>query len=367
MAAPLFPGADAARRIPLLGSALSTLLRVLRIGRIEPLINDVEAAGLRYTTEVNEASILRHAASQAGIEDLRAHVATLRAEVDDLKHTAIRTAEMNAWRASVSAGVEQSLAEIRGEWRASLARNGLAIERAAQALAGSPRTLAGAPPKLDAPQLAIDLADSLRSRAAATERAHWYYPRIAGLRTVIGGYPVLDVAAGRGEWLDVLGRGKIAAVGVELNPALAASARALGAAVTLGDPVGHLRDRDPDSLAAVTAFRLVERLPFDQITLLIDAAFRAIAPGGLLILETANPENLAVAGCAFWGDPGNRRPIPPGLLQFYVAAAGFDKIEVARFFPQEGGADAVTLDEPVAPSLSGPVDYAIIARKAAAD
>ena len=363
MAAPLFPGADAARRIPLIGSLISILMRVSRIGRYETRINGVED----FAVEVNKASMLRHETSQAGIESVRLHVAALRAEIEHLEAQVIKTAEMDAWRASVSAGVEQSLAEIRGEWRASLARNQLAIERAALALAGPPRQLGGAPTKLDSPQLAIDLMDAARPRATALARAHWYYPRVAGLRTVIGGYPVLDVAAGRGEWLEVLGRGKIAAVGVESVPALADAARALGAAVSLGDPVGHLRDRDPDSVAAVTAFHLVERLPFDQITMLIDAAHRAIAPGGLLILETANPENLTVAGCGFWGDPGNLRLIPPKLLAFYVAAAGFEKVEIARFFRQEDGTDQVTLDETVAPSLNGPVDYAVIARKAAAD
>jgi O-antigen chain-terminating methyltransferase len=39
-------------------------------------------------------------------------------------------------------------------------------------------------------------------------------------------------------------------------------------------------------------------------------------PGGLLILETPNPENLVVGACTFWYDPTHIRPLPPAMMRF---------------------------------------------------
>jgi O-antigen chain-terminating methyltransferase len=86
-------------------------------------------------------------------------------------------------------------------------------------------------------------------------------------------------------------------------------------------------------------------------------------PGGLLILETPNPENLVVGACTFWYDPTHIRPLPPAMLRFYVESAGFSPVRTARFYLRTDGPDRATMDEPVSPSVDGPLDYGLLAQK----
>jgi O-antigen chain-terminating methyltransferase len=57
-------------------------------------------------------------------------------------------------------------------------------------------------------------------------------------------------------------------------------------------------------------------------------AYRVLRSGGLLIMETPNPENIRVATETFYLDPTHRRPIPSSLLAFLPEEAGFAYVEV---------------------------------------
>jgi O-antigen chain-terminating methyltransferase len=177
--------------------------------------------------------------------------------------------------------------------------------------------------------------------------------------------PILDLGCGRGEFLLELKRQGLPGLGIDLNPAMVETSRALGLEVTLAEAVAHLRDREPRSLAAIVSLHMIEHIPFEQVLHLVEAAKRALMPGGLLILETPNPENLAVGGCSFWYDPTHIRPLPPAMMKFYVRAAGFDPVRIARFFLNTEGPDTATMDLPVLPGVDGPLDYGILATKPA--
>ncbi len=55
--------------------------------------------------------------------------------------------------------------------------------------------------------------------------------------------------------------------------------------------------------------------------------------GGLLAIETPNPECLAIFATHFYIDPTHRHPIPPKLASFYFEEAGFGQIEIERLSP----------------------------------
>jgi O-antigen chain-terminating methyltransferase len=59
-------------------------------------------------------------------------------------------------------------------------------------------------------------------------------------------------------------------------------------------------------------------------------ARRALRPGGIIILETPNPENPLVSLVNFHLDPTHIRPLPPALTNFAAEHAGFSRTVTLR-------------------------------------
>lgn len=179
------------------------------------------------------------------------------------------------------------------------------------------------------------------------------------------GLPVVDIGCGRGEWLELLRENNIPAYGLDRNSFMAQRAASFGVDVRVGDVIEHLRGLDASSLSAVTAFHVVEHLPFETVMDFLDEALRVIAPGGAIILETPNPETMRVGATTFYDDPTRRNPIPPVVLQFMLSHRGFDDPEILRLHPFADGLltqptdDARLLNQ----VLFGPQDYAVVARR----
>lgn len=173
---------------------------------------------------------------------------------------------------------------------------------------------------------------------------------------------VADLGCGRGEWLALLREWGIEAVGVDDNALNVSTLQESGFDAVRDDALAWLRRQPDASLAAVTAFHLVEHLSFDVLLALLEDARRVLAPGGLLLLETPNPENVLVATQSFWLDPTHRKPIPPQLLEFAVSWSGFRCEAVLRLHPPEDDKSAQP-DPTLRALVSSGRDYAVIARR----
>jgi SAM-dependent methyltransferase len=143
--------------------------------------------------------------------------------------------------------------------------------------------------------------------------------------------PVLDVGAGRGELLEVLGRAGIEARGVDADAGMAAGARAAGLDVAEGDAIAHLESLPPGSLGAVTAIHVIEHLPADALVRFFQVARERLRPGGLLIAETVNP-HAPYALKTFWVDPTHEHPVFPEVALALADIAGFS--EGFMWFPR---------------------------------
>ena len=180
--------------------------------------------------------------------------------------------------------------------------------------------------------------------------------------------PVLDLGCGRGEWLEVLSENGFVARGLDLNGVTVASCARSGLDVIRAEALEHLRGLPAAALGAVTAFHMIEHLPFTQLVALLDETRRVLRPGGVVLFETPNPENLIVGACNFWLDPTHVKPLPPELMQFVCESRGFVRCEVQRLHPVpydrhlSSGAEQVRrrLNE----LLYGWQDYAVAAYKA---
>jgi O-antigen chain-terminating methyltransferase len=147
------------------------------------------------------------------------------------------------------------------------------------------------------------------------------------------GAPVLDVACGRGEMLELLREQGIAAQGVDLDLDMVERCKAKGLPVERGDALAYLKAQVPDSLGAVFSAQFIEHLPAAAYVRLIELAFSRLRPGGRLILETQNPECLAIFSQSFYLDPTHVRPVPASQVRFLMEEAGFHDIAIHYLSP----------------------------------
>lgn len=215
--------------------------------------------------------------------------------------------------------------------------------------------------------LYLALEDAFRgSQQEIAERLSVYLPILeqAGVRRSED--LVIDIGCGRGEWLNILSRNSYKNKGCDANSSMVSSCRERGLEVVEQDAVQFLGSLQADSVSAITAFHVVEHLPLATMLELIDGSLRALRPGGVLILETPNPQNILVSSHNFYLDPTHRKPIPMLLLQFIVEARGFCDIRPMMLHPYaesmlvDGASDvAARFNE----YFYGPQDYAIVAHK----
>lgn len=196
------------------------------------------------------------------------------------------------------------------------------------------------------------------TREELRERLAVYQPWLAGLPKG----RVADIGCGRGEWMELVREWGHHPVGVDLNRLHVEQIRAQGMEADCADALQWLRTQPDGAFAAITSFHVVEHLPFGVLLQLVEQACRVLCPGGRLILETPNPENLGVATQSFWLDPTHLRPLPPALLEFVAAHAGLVPEATLRLSPPAAGS-ARTQDEALQSLLMAGRDYAIVARK----
>lgn len=183
---------------------------------------------------------------------------------------------------------------------------------------------------------------------------------------------VVDLGSGRGEWLEVMAEHGYRGRGVDSNRGMLAVSRAEGHDVVEADALEYLRAQPEKSFAAITSMHMVEHVPHPILIRLLDEALRVLRPGGVLILETPNPENVRVGSCQFYIDPTHRNPIPPPLLQWLVASRGFVEPVVDRLSEHRGPPELLPASDEVPGAkqinqmvawFTAPPDYAVIARK----
>ena len=199
------------------------------------------------------------------------------------------------------------------------------------------------------------------ARELITERLHVYLPFSQLLIEIHGkGARAIDLGCGRGEWLELLGKQGFSAHGVDLDDGMLEACQELGLSSKKKDAVRALVELDDNTQSVVSGFHIAEHLPFSTLLSLVSHSLRVLKPGGILILETPNPENLRVGANSFYMDPSHERPIPQDLLAFIAEFCGFHRVRVLRLRHE--------ILKTRAPSLLDVLegtspDYAIVAQK----
>ncbi len=180
--------------------------------------------------------------------------------------------------------------------------------------------------------------------------------------------PVADLGCGRGEFLEALKAAGIPAVGCDANPVMVARAKEKGLKVDKADLFEWLEARKKGSLGGITAYQVVEHLPPARLYELVELSAAKLAPEGVLLFETVNPES-AYAMKWFWMDLTHVRPVPAPSLARLLTASGFRDVRIDWRSPvPDSEAPPAELREdkslgPMMRLLFGPQDYAVIGTK----
>ncbi len=345
---------------PLLGYGLRWLKSLALVhetrGRLEMTLHELGFAEQRLRTDITLAATrLNELRQEVGFVEQRLKIAQ-----------ELNLAHVTALRQEV-AGEKRRSAENRTEILFQQRRLTTALETTGlQPGAVTVTANSKAPVRTDAldSYYAAFEASFRGSREQIKSRLEVYLGRVSSVATQL---PVLDIGCGRGEWIELLGAQGVVAYGIDLNSVFVSDARARNLDVREAEALTHLRSLEDASLAGLTGFHIIEHLEPDDLICIIDEANRVLKPGGFILFETPNPENLIVGASTFWNDPTHRAPLPPSVSRFMVEQRGFMDAEVI-YLHEAGDALKIEGEDAVVSRLNkllyGPMDYAIWARKA---
>ncbi len=238
------------------------------------------------------------------------------------------------------------------------------IRLRAGSLAPQPAAPAGAAPAAPAPAISSGLdysrfAERFRGTDEEIRRnMEFYRPIFAGKENV------LDIGCGRGEFLDVMRETGVPARGIDLSDECIQQCRDKGLQAEVADLFAFLASQPDEEFDGILSSQVVEHLPPDRLPEMIRLCATKLRRGGILALETPNPECLAIFATYFYLDPTHTRPMPHQYLQFCMEEAGLTAIEVHRLNPAvDTMPELASLPDAFRDRFFGGLDYAITGRK----
>lgn len=175
---------------------------------------------------------------------------------------------------------------------------------------------------------------------------------------------VLDIGCGRGEFLEFMRDLGVRARGIDLGEESVAQCRGKGLDAEVADLFPYLEAQQEGEFDAIFSSQVVEHLDAARLTEMIRLCATRLRRGGILAIETPNPECLAIFATYFYLDPTHTRPVPHPLLEFYMNEHGLAGIEVLKLSPAvESWPEIAELPEHFRERFFGGLDYAIIGRK----
>jgi O-antigen chain-terminating methyltransferase len=179
-----------------------------------------------------------------------------------------------------------------------------------------------------------------------------------------GSAPVLDLGCGRGEFLEAARDAGLPATGIDQSDECVALCRSKGLHAEKADLFAYLEALADKSLGGIYCAQVVEHIDPHRLPDLIMMMAKKLRTGALAVIETPNPECLAIFATHFFLDPSHTRPVPPRLLGFYMEEAGFGRLEVEKLSPAVDSMPSLAeLPGAVREQFFGGLDYVIFGRK----
>ena len=175
---------------------------------------------------------------------------------------------------------------------------------------------------------------------------------------------VIDLGCGRGEMLELLKEKGIPAQGIDGDQESVAICQSKGLNARVADLFEWLENEPDEAHEVLFCSQVIEHLPPLELPKFVKNCAKKLQKGGVLILETPNPECLAIFATHFYLDPTHHRPVPPILAAFHMEEAGLGRIEVKRLAPAiDSMPSLASLPADFREAFFGCLDYAIIGQK----
>lgn len=148
---------------------------------------------------------------------------------------------------------------------------------------------------------------------------------------------ILDLGCGEGEWLELLNDNGYKACGIDSNPFVVSKMGNLKPelGLILGDGYEYLQKLADNSLDIISMFHVIEHMSVLEGIKLLKECYRVLKRGGLLLVETPNPQNILTATYYFRLDPTHRFAIPHELLSVMIEEGGMTIRETLFLNPLE--------------------------------
>lgn len=148
---------------------------------------------------------------------------------------------------------------------------------------------------------------------------------------------IIDLGSGECEWVELLQENGFHATGIDGNTEVIKKVKKINASIDIIESfaMDYLTGLCDDSVDMITSFHMVEHLEMMDIIKLIRECHRVLKRGGMLIIETPNPQNILTATYYFNMDPTHKKPIPSELLAFFIEESGFEVKEKVLIYPLE--------------------------------
>jgi O-antigen chain-terminating methyltransferase len=235
-------------------------------------------------------------------------------------------------------------------------------QRLAAGLPAGGAELAGAIPSASSPALGYDVAAHAERFRGSEEYVREKQRRYVGLFQDAS--DVLDIGCGRGEFLELMRETGLKARGIDLSAESVALCRERGFDAEAADLFPYLAALPDESLGGIFSAQVVEHIAPLRVPEMIRLIAAKLVRGGRVVVETPNPECLAIFATHFYLDPTHRQPVPSALLRFYMEEAGMTEIRVEALTPAvEMMPSLAELPGGFRTAFFGGLDYFITARR----